>query len=121
MELIYYYEVYRRQNNPGRAWGGQELDFAPTAELRNRSLRTDNTTAIGKRVESDYVLQTTPYWELSQISTPPGMQWYRNPRFHWLAESQRMHVYNHYQHESSGAGQYVYILEDGIWDDHQAS
>jgi hypothetical protein len=60
-------------------------------------------------------MQMTGFWELSQVSTPRGDDWYNNPRI----RDDQGPGYKFYSDGSSGAGQYVYIVEDSIWDTHE--
>ncbi|KAK4040087.1 pectate lyase superfamily protein-domain-containing protein [Parachaetomium inaequale] len=84
-----------------------------SAAERNAIISEDfvlsNKSIIAKRDE-----ESTDFWELSQISAPNGADWYGNQRIRHPATN----TYSYFYHESSGAGQYVYVVEDGIWDTH---
>ena len=55
------------------------------------------------------------FWSLSQISTPPDHDWYNNEAI------RQGEIYKYYFHKSQGEGQYIYIIEDGIWPDHEVN
>ncbi|KAB5582897.1 hypothetical protein GE09DRAFT_1211512 [Coniochaeta sp. 2T2.1] len=63
--------------------------------------------------------QGTPFWKLSQVSTPKHGDWMGDQRLRGVDPNTNGVLYNHYYHHSSGAGQFVYVTEDGIWGDHQ--
>ena len=106
VDFAYYYEDYLLfgeappeppENDP--APGSSDLGFQ----------------TINKRANSPSV-----FWELSQISTPKGVDWYRDFRIRDpdVSSPDAAVDYVYYYHESAGEGQYVYIVEDGIWDKH---
>jgi hypothetical protein len=77
-------------------------------------LSLHNRTVISKRDQ-----QTTSFWELSQISTPrEGFDWYKDERIRGHDRNTNGVGYNYFYHESSGEGQYIYVVENGIWENH---
>jgi hypothetical protein len=52
------------------------------------------------------------------VSTPKKGDWYGDQRIRVPRQNGNRTDYNYYHHESAGAGQYVYIVEDGIWESH---
>jgi hypothetical protein len=72
----------------------------------------ENPAVVNKRD-----MQMTNFWELSQVSTPRGENWYASQKIRVDQGPQ----YRFYYDGSSGEGQYVYIVEDGILDTHEVT
>ena len=102
MQDVYHYEQWSRNVADGKA---MLITNHEEPKLNNRS-------AIFNRDE-----ETSEFWELSQVSAPPGADWMNDERIRSL-NNDNSYTYKYYYHESEGEGQYVYILEDGIWEDH---
>lgn len=95
----------------------------PPGEARVR--RSENTAsehaqALQKRNSSE---QISDFWELSQISTPRDTNWIEDKdqggrRVYRRTNSDGRQQFVHYFDSLAGRGQYVYVTEDGIWEDH---
>ncbi len=57
------------------------------------------------------------FWELSQVSTPKGADWFGDENFRDTENPTATEFY-HYYHSSAGEGQYIYIVEDDIVQTH---
>jgi len=62
-------------------------------------------------------LEASRFWELSQISTPKGKDWYSDPNFRDARDPNQV-IFRYFYDGSSGEGQYIYVAEDGILEDH---
>jgi hypothetical protein len=108
--VAYHYETWQRNNPiPEEPREVPEETREEGDALVCENFVLSSRTVIAKREE-----ESGPFWELSQISTPKGVDWYQDQRIRHPATI----TYSYYHHESSGAGQYVYVVEDGIWDTH---
>lgn len=65
--------------------------------------------------------QKSNFWELSEVSTPRKGDWYNDERIRVQNPTTQQIDYNFYYDRSSGEGQYIYVAEDGIWEDHPVS
>ncbi|KAK4247523.1 glucan 1,3-beta-glucosidase [Corynascus novoguineensis] len=99
---VYHYEQWSRNVADGKAI---LITNHEEPQLNNRSV-------IFKRDEDP-----SEFWELSQVSAPPGAEWMHDKRIRSLNDD-NSYTYKYYHHESEGEGQYVYVVEDGIWDKH---
>ena len=65
-------------------------------------------------------VQLSDSWKLSQISTLPFQNWLtdKNIQEQSLVDGVEKTEYKYYFHSSQGVGQFIYIIEDGIWPDH---
>lgn len=98
--MAYHYEPFNRL--VAGAWGpwlGRDSMAEDPPEAVERA-HVHNGTTIGKR---DF-RTTGLFWELSQVSTPPGEDWFGNPVY------RAGDAYNYYFHESAGEGQYIYVV-----------
>ncbi|KAG7289223.1 hypothetical protein NEMBOFW57_005588 [Staphylotrichum longicolle] len=59
------------------------------------------------------------YWELSQISTPRGTDWYAAVDYNKKDWDQSKVNFYYYLYGSGGEGQYIYVAEDGIWENNR--
>jgi subtilisin family serine protease len=113
---VYFYEEFNRKAVDPDA-GEDDLVPVPENEAGAEQLSTEyrmgNRTAIDKRDR-----QRSRYWELSQISTPNKGDWYGDQRIRVPGQSASRDRYDYYYDGSSGEGQYVYLVEDAIWDNH---
>jgi hypothetical protein len=106
VDLVYDYQQWEANTDFGSPMDQDEV--APDISLER------NGTIIGKRA-----LQQNQARELSQISTPKNGDWYSDQRIRVVDPNTNQVYYNYFYHESSGAGQYVYVVEDGIWQNHE--
>lgn len=109
MRLAYHYEPFNR--NVLKLLSEAERDRLLL--VADSEFLTYKRSAVEKRDQ-----QITGFWELSQISTPKNQDWYRYGRIRSWDHSLNQVGFSYYSHESSGAGQYVYLIEDDFWDDH---
>ena len=65
-------------------------------------------------------LELSYNWSLSQISTPQSYNWLTdgNIQEQVSVNGVALQQYKYYFHSSEGFGQYIYIVEDGIWANH---
>ena len=105
--LAYYYEDSRR---------GDYAPLQPPGDGLHPNLVDLGSHTINKRAKS-----SSDFWELSQVSTPNTTNWYLDGRARDIAVTSSGFLlvdYVYSYHESAGEGQYVYLLEEGIWDRH---
>jgi subtilisin family serine protease len=113
VDYVYHYEVFNRNVMNGVLVQDPVVEKQADPEPLAHQRSLDHKAAIDKRDR-----QRSMYWELSQISTPNRGDWYGDQRIRIPGQSPNGDRYNYYYDGSSGEGQYVYLVEDAIWENH---
>lgn len=84
--------------------------------LKTKGLTWQPFGTIGRRDESPANLgkraQKTWPWSLSQLGTPPGVDWLNDKKY--VDTDNEGTKYNYFHDSSEGAGQTIYVLEDNF-------
>ena len=107
--------------------GGSTRRFASKIQFdANRPAMHDSNHTSEQKLAALHKrdVRFSSFWALSQISTPPNFEWSSNDDIreeifaNGVSEGA---TYKYYYHSSQGEGQYIYLIEDGIWANHPVS
>lgn len=117
VESAYYITAKNRNKLLDRSqrWSGVLPAVQPrnTPEWLGDSSTNDSSSSPFEK-RADLEPQRSPYWELSQVSTPRDVSWLDQ-------RVQEGNDYKYWYHPSAGEGQYVYALESSVYLTHDAS